>query len=82
MTVHSSAVRDLPDSLQDEGLFFERLAGRRPAEFLHYDGLLAPVVDRPEDAAITKGVRTTVRALTRRCPVCVISGRDPAGALT
>jgi hypothetical protein len=32
MTLHTSTVRDLPDSLHDEGLFFERLAGRRPAE--------------------------------------------------
>jgi trehalose 6-phosphate phosphatase len=80
MTVHASTVRDLPDSLHDEGLLFERLAGRRPAEFLDNDGVLAPVVDRPEDAVISKGMRTMVRALTRRCPVCMVSGRDPADA--
>src|SRR5680860_637215 len=73
MTAHASTVRDLPD----EGLFFERLAGRRPAVFLDYDGVLTPIVDRPEDAVISKGMRTTVRALARRCPVCVVSGRDP-----
>jgi hypothetical protein len=28
MTVHASTVRDLPDSLHDEGLFFERQPGR------------------------------------------------------
>src|SRR5665811_1721269 len=77
MTVHASTVRDLPDALHDEGLFFERLAGRRPAVFLDYDGVLTPIVDRPEDAVISKGMRTTVRALARRCPVCVVSGRDP-----
>lgn len=76
MTVHASTVRDLPDALHDEGLFFERLAGRRPAVFLDYDGVLTPIVDRPEDAVISKGMRTTVRALARRCPVCVVSGRD------
>jgi len=80
MTVHAATVRDLPDSLHDEGLFFERLAVRRPAVFLDYDGVLAPVVDRPEDAVISEGMHTTVRALTRRCPVCVVSGRDSAGA--
>ena len=76
MTVHASTVRDLPDALHDEGLFVERLAGRRPAVFLDYDGVLTPIVDRPEDAVISKGMRTTVRALARRCPVCVVSGRD------
>ena len=76
MTVHASTVRDLPDALHDEGLFFERLAGRRPAVFLDYDGVLTPVVDRPEDAVISEGMRTTVRALAGRCPVCVVSGRD------
>jgi hypothetical protein len=37
MTVHAS-VRDLPDSLHDEGLFFERLAGRRSAVSLTTTG--------------------------------------------
>ena len=55
MTVHASTVRDLPDALHDEGLFRERLAGRRPAVFLDYDGVLTPIVDRPEDAVISKG---------------------------
>ena len=76
MTVHASTVRDLPDALHDEGLFFERLAGRRPAVFLDYGGVLTPIVDRPEDAVISEGMRTTVRALAGRCPVCVVSGRD------
>ena len=58
MTVYASTVRDLPDApmqLHDEELFFERLAGRRPAVFLDYDGVLTPIVDRPEDAVISKG---------------------------
>jgi trehalose-6-phosphatase len=44
--------------------------------FLDYDGVLTPIVDRPEDAVISDGMRDTVRALARRCPVCVVSGRD------
>ncbi|HZJ05352.1 MAG TPA: trehalose-phosphatase [Nocardioidaceae bacterium] len=76
MAVPASTVRDLPDALHDEGLFVERLAGRRPAVFLDYDGVLTPIVDRPEDARISDGMRNTVRALAGRCPVCVVSGRD------
>src|SRR5664279_5925680 len=76
MTVHASTVRELPDALHDEELFGQRLAGRRPAVFLDYDGVLTPIVDRPEDAVISEGMRNTVRALADRCPVCVISGRD------
>ena len=76
MTVHATTVRDLPDALHDEGLFVERLAGRRPAVFLDYDGVLTPIVDRPEHALISAGMRDTVRALAGRCPVCVVSGRD------
>jgi len=53
-----------------------RLAGRRPAVFLDYDGTLTPIVDRPEDAVISAGMRAAVRRLAARCPVCVVSGRD------
>jgi trehalose 6-phosphate phosphatase len=69
-------VRDLPDALHDEGLLARRMAGRRPAVFLDYDGVLTPIVDRPADAVISEGMRNTVRALAERCPVCVVSGRD------
>jgi trehalose 6-phosphate phosphatase len=70
-------LRDLPSALHDEDLL-GRLAGRRPAVFLDYDGVLTPIVDRPDDALISDSMRDTVRALALRCPVCVISGRDRA----
>jgi trehalose 6-phosphate phosphatase len=54
----------------------QRLSGRLPAVFLDYDGTLTPIVDRPEDATISDGMRDTVRRLADRCPVCVVSGRD------
>jgi trehalose 6-phosphate phosphatase len=76
MTASTSTVRDLPDALHEDGRFAERMAGRRPAVFLDYDGVLTPIVDRPEDAVISDSMRDTVRALARRCPVCVVSGRD------
>lgn len=52
--------------------------GRRPAVFLDYDGVLTPIVPRPEDAVITPEMREIVAALAGRCPVCVVSGRDRA----
>lgn len=56
----------------------ERTAGKRVAVFLDYDGTLTPIVDRPEDAIISDAMRVAVRALARRCTVCVVSGRDRA----
>jgi trehalose 6-phosphate phosphatase len=56
----------------------ERLRGRRPAVFLDYDGVLSPIVPRPEDAIMTPEMREVVRSLAARCPVCVVSGRDRA----
>ena len=55
-----------------------RLDGRRPAVFLDYDGVLTPIVPRPEDAIMTDGMRDVLRSLAARCPVCIVSGRDRA----
>jgi len=44
--------------------------------FLDYDGVLSPIVERPEDAVITPEMREVVARLATRCPVCVVSGRD------
>jgi trehalose 6-phosphate phosphatase len=73
-----ATIRDLPRALDDDGRLTRRLAGRCPAVFLDYDGVLTPIVDRPEDAVMSEGMRDTVRALSTRCPVCVVSGRDRA----
>lgn len=67
-------IGDLPHAL-DGGLEAE-VSGRRPAVFLDYDGTLTPIVDRPEDAVISDRMREAVRGLAKRCPVCVVSGRD------
>ncbi|HKS49122.1 MAG TPA: trehalose-phosphatase [Amycolatopsis sp.] len=76
MAARTRTVRDLPHALREDARLAERLAGRRPAVFLDYDGVLTPIVDRPEDARISDSMRRAVRALARRCPVCVVSGRD------
>jgi len=76
VTVGAARIADLPHALRDAGQFAQRLAGRRPAVFLDYDGTLTPIVDRPQDAVISDSMRDAVRRLARRCPVCVVSGRD------
>ena len=69
-------IGDLPHALEDGDQLVRDLAGRRPAVFLDYDGTLTPIVDRPEDALISESMRKAVRELAKRCPVCVVSGRD------
>jgi trehalose 6-phosphate phosphatase len=71
-----SRISDLPHALRDSQRFAQRLAGRRPAVFLDYDGTLTPIVDRPEDAVISDSMRDAVRRLAERATVCVVSGRD------
>lgn len=78
MSERGPSVRDLPSALSDAEAFSERLAGRLPAVFLDYDGTLTPIVDRPQDAVISESMREAVRALAKRCTVCVVSGRDRA----
>jgi trehalose-6-phosphatase len=60
------------------GTLAERISGKRPLVFLDYDGTLTPIVDRPEEAIISEGMREVVRGLAGRCTVCVVSGRDRA----
>src|ERR687896_493888 len=69
-------VSDLPHALAQGDELARRLAGKVPAVFLDYDGTLTPIVDRPEDAVISQDMRNAVRRLAKRCPVCVVSGRD------
>jgi trehalose 6-phosphate phosphatase len=52
-----------------------RLAGRRPALFLDYDGTLSPPAPRPDLAVLPEGTRQVLARLAGRYPVAVISGR-------
>ncbi|HSR25838.1 MAG TPA: trehalose-phosphatase [Candidatus Eisenbacteria bacterium] len=69
-------IGDLPDALAHRAELGRRLAGRRLAVFLDYDGTLAPIVDRPEEAVLSAGMRAAVRELAGRCRVCIVTGRD------
>ena len=71
----------LPDALKDPAVLTGVPvpvdgARRQVAVFLDYDGVLTPIVPRPQDAVMSEGMRAIVRALADRCPVCVVSGRD------
>ena len=46
-----------------------------------YDGTLAPIVARPEDAVMRPRTRELLAAVSRRCPVIVVSGRARRDAL-
>ena len=78
MSPPTASIADLPHALRDEARFAQRLGGRSPAVFTDYDGVLTPIVERPEDAVISDSMREVLRDLARRCPVCVVSGRDRA----
>jgi trehalose 6-phosphate phosphatase len=72
-----ATVAELPHAL-DRKRMASALDGRRPAVFLDYDGVLTPIVERPQDAMMSPGMRETVRALAARWAVCIVSGRDRA----
>jgi alpha,alpha-trehalase len=68
----------LPNALDRAAEIRARLAGKRPAVFLDYDGTLTPIVARPDLAVLSDAMRTLVQALADRCTVAIISGRDRA----
>jgi alpha,alpha-trehalase len=69
--------QDLPSALTDPGLA-DRLAQTAPAVFLDYDGVLSPIVERPEDATLAPETKQALVRLAGRCPVAIVSGRDLA----
>ena len=67
---------DLPSALLHRDELAARLAGKRLAVFLDFDGTLTPVVDEPDMVRLSDSMRRVVRTLAESCPVIVISGRD------
>ena len=66
---------DRPSALERWPEIAGRLAGRRLALFLDYDGTLSPIVQRPELALLPAAARDVLRRLAARMPVAVLSGR-------
>lgn len=74
--VVSAEAAEPPPLLTAPERLLRRLAERRPALFLDYDGTLTPIVERPEDARLAPAMRAALRAAAEVMPVAVISGRD------
>lgn len=66
---------ELPSALASVNDIIARIDNKQVAVFLDYDGTLTPIVDRPELAVLTKGMRETLKRLTRICTTAIISGR-------
>jgi trehalose 6-phosphate phosphatase len=54
------------------------LLRRRPLLAFDFDGTLAPIVTRPRDARIPRGVALQLARLARRLPVAIVTGRAVA----
>lgn len=74
----STDIASLGNALHEARALSTRMADKRLAVFLDYDGTLTPIVDRPDDALISPSMRAVVRELAGRCTLCVVSGRDRA----
>jgi trehalose 6-phosphate phosphatase len=54
----------------------------RPLLAFDFDGTLAPIVDRPQDARVSPPVAACLSALSQRLPVAVVTGRAVADVRT
>ncbi|HVT59403.1 MAG TPA: trehalose-phosphatase [Thermoanaerobaculia bacterium] len=68
--------RDLPSALARWPEIARRLAGRRLALFLDFDGTLSPIVATPALATLPEPTREVLRRLVRRLPLAFLSGRE------
>lgn len=65
----------LPSPLEELDELRDRLSGGF-AVFSDFDGTLAPIVDRPEDARLPAETRNVLADLAEQMPVAVVSGRQ------
>jgi trehalose 6-phosphate phosphatase len=65
---------ELADGLQ----VLDLVAGRPPAVFFDFDGTLSEIVNDPDSARLADGAADALTALSSRCPVAILSGRDLA----
>jgi trehalose-phosphatase len=71
-------IEGLPSALERWPDLAKRIDGKEIALFLDCDGTLAPIVARPEDAALPESMRRVLRALGDLCPTAIVSGRGRA----
>ncbi len=72
----SRPTRELRSGLDAANGVAEAAKNKTLAVFLDYDGTLTPIVDDPARAVLADSMRRAVRALSERCTVGIISGRD------
>jgi trehalose 6-phosphate phosphatase len=53
-----------------------RIVGMRPLLAFDFDGTLAPIVPRPDDARLSAAIVDRLRTLSRRLPTAIITGRS------
>lgn len=70
------SIPELESALEKEREIRRTLKDKKTAVFLDYDGTLTPIVARPDLAVISDEMKQTVKELSERCFVAVVSGRD------
>jgi alpha,alpha-trehalase len=76
LAVSLADTRDLPSALECKEQIHGCTEGKQVAVFLDYDGTLTPIVERPEQAVLSKEMRGVLKSLSEHCTVAVVSGRD------
>lgn len=66
----------LPSALQALDTIQELIKKKKPVLFLDFDGTLAPIVTRHEDAIPDKGMLGLLEQVSHNYPTAIISGRD------
>lgn len=70
------SLHGLPDAGAAMDEIAGKLQGKRVAIFLDYDGTLSPIVENPDDAVLSDGMRAAIDKLSQVASVAIVSGRD------
>lgn len=74
--VVACAVHSVPNALDRYAEIESELRGKQTVVFLDYDGTVTPIVERPDLAILSEGMRNAIEYLAAVCTVAVVSGRD------
>lgn len=64
------------DALEQIDRIEGQMSEGTPVVLLDFDGTLAPIVERPEDAELSVETREALERLAQRCRLAIVSGRD------
>ena len=65
-----------PNALSSFEHIRELLQNKTPVVFLDYDGTLAPIVSRPDEAYMTETMRAAVKTVAEKFVTAVVTGRS------